>query len=872
MAWDLIGRAQEIADAADAIDEHRVVHLAGATGVGRTRVLAELADRLDDPDRPVFRVVATGATRAVPLSPFVTLLPAVPTPDRSLLLAQVLGALRSRGGRDGLVVAVDDAHHLDDASLALLALLDEQPDIVLAVTVCTDQPVPPGLRAVLDRDRSVRIDLGPLPREQADALLVAALGPTDERLADDVWRIAGGNPLLLRTLLDGATDSLAIDDDGRRTSTGPLTSRHLRDLVRDRLAHLPASVRPALEIVAVGAPVPYDVLASAADHDSLAALHDAGVIETTSSDGALIVHPTHPLYGELYADHAGEARRREAHRKLVDAAAAHDGAVDPLRIALWQRRTGDAPDPALVVAGAWAAIGRHDGAVAEELLLPVVEHLDGIQGPFALGVARTQQGRVEEAEAVFAEASDRATLDAEITDIASARAFNLAFGLRRIADADDVIAKARDLVDDGAMRGRLDAERGVIAAIGGDFTLALTAAHATIDNPDAHGANLASAYVSRTLADAMLGRCTGFASVAATGRSIAAECRAEMPFALDQIGIMEANALLIAGELAAADDLVARALSAPDASPLTAMPWLDTRAIGAAFAGRLDDAAAYAAEAIVRADEADPFALRPQAGAMAVLVAGQQGEAQETTELTELRDHRDEPRVGVWIDRARAWALAAGGDLDAAAAMALEGGRAAIHGQHVAWAAMALHDAVRFGHPEVVRTELTDAVTSTRGARLLETMERHGRALEARSAGDVDDVAHTFAGLGAWLLATEAMAQRSALLADTDPEESARAAAVSYAWESRCQSPRTPALEARPRALSRRALQIAGDAARGTSSADIAEHRFISVRTVDNHLGAVYRTLGVGGRDELAAVLGPHLGPPPTDGSTTAGD
>ena len=853
----------ELAAATEATSDHRVVHLAGATGVGRTRLLAELADRLDEPDRPVFRVVATAATRAVPLSPFVALLPTEPTPDRSLLLGRMLEALRTRGGRDGLVLAVDDAHHLDDASLALLALLDDQQDIVVVSTACTDQPMPPGLRAIVDHDRCRRIDVGPLPRADADALVGSVLGPADEALLDDVWRIAAGNPLLIRALLDGADGSLTVDDTGRRTASGPLTSRHLRDLVRDRLGHLPDSVRPALELVAVGAPVPYDVLASAADDDALSALHDAGVVETTSSDGTLIVHPTHPLYGELYADHAGEPRRREAYRKLVDAATALPGSVDPLRLALWQRLTGDDPDPSLVIAGAWAAIGRHDGAVAEELLEPVLTRIDGVQGAFALGVARTQQGRVDDAEAVFAEAMDRATLDAEITDIASARAFNLAFGLGRIADADDVLAKARDLVDDGAMRSRLDAERGVIAAIGGDFTLALTAAHATINNPDAEGANLASAYVSRTLADAMLGRCSGFRSVAAAGRTIAAECRAEMPFALDQIGIMEANALTAMGDLVEADDLVARSLAAPDASPLVAMPWLDTRAIAAAAAGRLDDAGGYAAEAIVRADESDPFALRSQAMAMAVLVAGQRGETPPTSELERLRAQHDEPRVGVWIDRALAWAKAASGALDEAAAIALDGGNAAVRGQHVTWGAMALHDAVRFGRARLVADALADAVGSTRGAHLLETMADHGRALAERSAEGLDDAAHRFAAHGAWLLAAEAMAHRATVLEEQDAPAGARAAAVSHAWESRCQSPGTPALTARPRSLSARAMEIAFDAARGISSAAIAERRFISVRTVDNHLGAAYRALGLGGRDDLAQLLGSHLAADP---------
>ena len=172
---------------------------------------------------------------------------------------------------------------------------------------------------------------------------------------------------------------------------------------------------------------------------------------------------------------------------------------------------------------------------------------------------------------------------------------------------------------------------------------------------------------------------------------------------------------------------------------------------------------------------------------------------------------------------------------------------------------MALHDAVRFGRPEPVIDDLAAAVATTRGAHLLAVMARHGGALLDRSADALGDVAHAFAEFGAWLLAAEAMAQRSAVLSEADPALSARAAAISFAWEARCQSARTPALAARSGELSPRSMEIAGDAARGIPSATIAERRFIATRTVDNHLGTVYRSLDIRGRDELADLLGPYL-------------
>jgi len=53
---------------------------------------------------------------------------------------------------------------------------------------------------------------------------------------------------------------------------------------------------------------------------------------------------------------------------------------------------------------------------------------------------------------------------------------------------------------------------------------------------------------------------------------------------------------------------------------------------------------------------------------------------------------------------------------------------------------------------------------------------------------------------------------------------------------------------------SARQLEIATHAAAGKPSKDIAAELHLSARTVDNHLAAVYRSLGVSSREELAAL------------------
>ena len=56
--------------------------------------------------------------------------------------------------------------------------------------------------------------------------------------------------------------------------------------------------------------------------------------------------------------------------------------------------------------------------------------------------------------------------------------------------------------------------------------------------------------------------------------------------------------------------------------------------------------------------------------------------------------------------------------------------------------------------------------------------------------------------------------------------------------------------------LSVRQREVALLAARGASNREIAERLVVSVRTVENHLYAVYERLGVAGRRELPEVLG----------------
>jgi hypothetical protein len=123
--WPLVGRGDEVDLAARARRRGRAVVLAGAAGVGKTRLArAALADATAE-GRPTRWVAATRSARTVPLGAFAHLLPAGLGPaaegqdPRPAALAAVVRAIEADPAGPP-VVGIDDAHLLDDVSATLV--------------------------------------------------------------------------------------------------------------------------------------------------------------------------------------------------------------------------------------------------------------------------------------------------------------------------------------------------------------------------------------------------------------------------------------------------------------------------------------------------------------------------------------------------------------------------------------------------------------------------------------------------------------------------------------------------------------------------------------------------------------------------------
>src|SRR4051812_27685031 len=128
--WPLIGRGAELEVILARIRDERPggVVLAGAPGVGKTRLAPEARETGEGWGVATVRAVASRATSSIPFGAMAPLLPpdADAAEDRLDLLRKAADGLSDRagtmpGGRPferRVVVVVDDAHPLDDGSAA----------------------------------------------------------------------------------------------------------------------------------------------------------------------------------------------------------------------------------------------------------------------------------------------------------------------------------------------------------------------------------------------------------------------------------------------------------------------------------------------------------------------------------------------------------------------------------------------------------------------------------------------------------------------------------------------------------------------------------------------------------------------------------
>lgn len=386
----LIGRGAQLHDLVEALVAGRHVLLEGRAGVGKSRLGEDVVSSARLRHRAVDRLLACAGTTDVALAVMLPLIAGRSTRDGlGARIEWYLGRWRSRKTSNApTLVWLDDVHHLDQVSAALIRQAVGSGDVQLFGTARSDEPLPDDVLSLLVDGTVERVHLSPLDRAASRRLATlcsrASLSPSR---ADHIARLAAGYPLFVRELaLCHQASRLPPDGPGRA-------------VLRGRLARISPASRRAAELVALAQPVPVALLA-----------HRSRQLDTLERDGVLVRHGLdlvrleHPLQAELLVHELGAARA-DCFRELAERSAATPGLVDPLLLIEWQLGAHQALDPAQAARGVRLALARTDVRAARRLLTHVTREHDLLLGQ-TLAVDGDLEGGVDLLERVRREAPD----------------------------------------------------------------------------------------------------------------------------------------------------------------------------------------------------------------------------------------------------------------------------------------------------------------------------------------------------------------------------------------------------------------------------------------------------------------------------------
>jgi DNA-binding CsgD family transcriptional regulator len=367
-----VGRADELEALDQVLDELNrgpsgAIELAGEAGIGKTRLLSELAARAELRGHLVLSGSASELERELPFSVFVHALDEyVESLDRDLLstldddvqaeLAHVFPSLsalaagravalqheRYRSHRAvrallehlahsrPLVLVLDDFHWADPASVELLGALLRRPPAAAVLTAVALRPrqTPERLAAALERAHRAaalnRVELAPLTPVEAGELLGKRVGDAG---AAAIYQECGGNPFYLEQLARSLERSSGSTPAAEDSLTGLEVPVAVAASLSEELAFLSDGGRLVLEGAGVaGDPFEPELAAAAAATSEAAAMEaldellELDLIRTTHVPRRFRFR--HPLIRRAVYDATAGGWRLGAHERCAEALAA----------------------------------------------------------------------------------------------------------------------------------------------------------------------------------------------------------------------------------------------------------------------------------------------------------------------------------------------------------------------------------------------------------------------------------------------------------------------------------------------------------------------------------------------------------------------
>ena len=345
-----VGRARELSElehalAATQMGNGATVLVAGDAGIGKTRLVSELATRAGEAGCEVLlgRCIDLVGTE-LPYQPFVEALrPLGKLPQAEAraagsqlrLFEETLGLLANRAANAPVLLVLEDVHWADTSTLDLVVYLAHNLDerrMLLLVTHRADEPTSAERMrrladGVLHSGSAHLVELGPLDREELTALLAAHTGglppPT---VTEAIVARSEGNPFFAEELLAAAGDGEAA------------LPRGLRDLLLQRVARLDRRSQGVLRLAAAaGRDVGYQLLCAAAPsserdvRESLRRAVEHGVLVPDQATGGFRFR--HALLAEAIYETLLPGERQELHARLADELAQGKPQASPAELA-----------------------------------------------------------------------------------------------------------------------------------------------------------------------------------------------------------------------------------------------------------------------------------------------------------------------------------------------------------------------------------------------------------------------------------------------------------------------------------------------------------------------------------------------------------
>jgi DNA-binding CsgD family transcriptional regulator/tetratricopeptide (TPR) repeat protein len=865
-----VGRESELARLSALLEsgEPGAVLLAGQAGVGKSRLAAEVLTLATAAGYSTRRVVGTRSALQIPFGAFAPLLSEadVPGGDLTAFLLRARDAVVERlGPGPRRLLVVDDAQELDENSAALLLQLAMAQVCTLVMTLRTPSSPPDAVTALGKDGYAERIELDLLTEAEVDEFAAGALGaPLVGHDVRWLWKESNGNALYVRELLllAAAEGVLELDRQVFSMRRHVATGSRLSELVAARLNNQSRPILDVLGVVAVGEPLGVAIAEAIAGAETLDEAQAAGLLEVSKHGRRSSVSLTHPIYANVIRDTMTLRRRRSLSEQLArtlesTGARRHD---DRLRIAKLHLDAGMKSDPGLLTDAATMARVRFDSELAVALAQAAVDAGGGVEAGRVL--AETYMlfplRKNEEAEKVFAELTPLCANDAELSEVANARSFNLSAMMNDKEGGIRVVREALAQITDEGARLRLHGNLARMSLLAGDLAPAIAGAEPLINGGIEELVN--RGHFMASYAHALHGESDEAVELAYRGMEFHRSTAHQV-----QIPEIQLHGAVLghlgAGRLEAAEN---------DAwTGYEACLEADAREMLSAFAlyrgwiyvtrGALEDALRMFRQASSEDRELND---RKWALGGVALAAGMAGLADEARAAVRDVDSLKQTWVRMLdlelLERGRGWALVAAGELSRGAAMIKEAAADARATEHRVAEAFLLHDLARLGEPRSVVERLLELAPLVDGE-LVGVLAAHAEAMIDGSGSALEEAAERLERLGVLLPAAEAYgAAATAFKRESLGRRSNGVARKSSDLMSICGNPRSAVLPVGPSVagLTRRQREIAELAARGASDKEIAQRLFLSVRTVESHLEMSYRKLGISGRDGLPEALG----------------